>query len=303
MELLQLQYFIRVAHLEHMTEAAESLYVTQSSLSKTIQRLEQSIGVELFDRIGKKLKLNAYGQAFLPRAEKALFELEQGQQQLLDMSKSRQQSIRLAVTNASTLPQILHTFRERYPHTPLHVQMCATEEMEQLLQSDEVDFGFASLPINDERLDYEIVCDDPILIAIPRQHRLAQHRTEPLPLIELADEKLVGVKKGYHTRDLVDQACQNAGFVPQYIFEGNEPARLGAFIEAGIGIGFIPASGIPAASDQLCLVASEPPLFRQIVLVWQRDKYISAAAQEFRKVVHEHFDRLAKKSDFNKNNY
>ncbi len=298
MELLQLQYFVRVARLQHMTEAAESLYVTQSSLSKTIQRLEQSIGVPLFDRIGKKLKLNAYGEAFLPRAEKALLELEQGRQQLLDMSQSRQASIRLAVTNASTLPQILHTFRAQYPHIQFHVQMCATDEMESLLQKGEVDFGLTSLPIHDERLSYEIVFDDPILIAIPTSHKLAQAHMDSIALTELAHEQLVGVKKGYHTRDLVDQACREAGFVPQYIFEGNEPARLGAFIEAGIGIGFIPATGAPA-NDRICLIASQPPLSRQIALVWRQEQYISTAAQEFRRVVHEHFEELKQKQDHN----
>ncbi|MEW4371970.1 LysR family transcriptional regulator [Paenibacillus kandeliae] len=305
MELLQLQYFVRVAHLEHMTEAAESLYVTQSSLSRTIRRLEESVGVPLFDRIGKKLKLNSYGQAFLPRAEQALFELEQGRQQLLDMRHPEQSSIRLAVTNASTLPQILQTFRDQYPQIPFHVQMCATGEMESLLEKGEVDIGLASLPIHHNKLEYEIVLNDPILIAIPKTHELSQKRGDVLPLEMLANEPLIGVKKGYHTRDLVDQACTKAGFVPIYVLEGNEPARLGAFIEAGIGIGFIPATGIQsddAQNGKVWFVPSQPALMRQIVLVWRREKYISQAAQEFRRVVREHFAGLAENPTFYENN-
>lgn len=77
MELLQLQYFLAVARLEHMTEAARNLHVTQSSLSKTIQRLEEDLGVPLFDRVGRKLRLNESGSRFLRRTERALFELEQ----------------------------------------------------------------------------------------------------------------------------------------------------------------------------------------------------------------------------------
>ncbi|WP_411348275.1 LysR family transcriptional regulator [Paenibacillus sp. WLX2291] len=305
MELLQLQYFVRVAHLEHMTEAAQSLYVTQSSLSRTIRRLEESVGVPLFDRIGKKLKLNAYGQAFLPRAEKALFELEQGRQKLLDMRHPEQSSIRLAVTNASTLPQILQTFREQYPHIPFHVQMCATDEMESLLEKGDVDIGLASLPIHRDTLEYEIVLNDPILIAIPNTHHLAQKRVNELSLNELAGESLIGVKRGYHTRDLVDQACTKAGFVPTYILEGNEPARLGAFIEAGIGIGFLPATGIQTADDfssKVRLMPSQPPLMRQIVLVWRQETYISQAAQEFRRVVRGHFAKSAENQKNYENN-
>lgn len=82
MELLQLQYFLAVARLEHVTEAARNLHVTQSSLSKTIQRLEEDLGVPLFDRVGRNLRLNEFGSRFLRRAERALFELEQGSRSL-----------------------------------------------------------------------------------------------------------------------------------------------------------------------------------------------------------------------------
>ena len=82
MELLQLKYFLEVARLEHMTEAARSLHVTQSSLSKTIGRLEEDLGVPLFDRVGRKLRLNEFGSRFYLRAERALFELEQGSRRL-----------------------------------------------------------------------------------------------------------------------------------------------------------------------------------------------------------------------------
>lgn len=86
MELLQLQYFLAVARLEHMTEAARSLHVTQSSLSKTIQRLEEDLGVPLFDRTGRRLRLNEFGSRFLRRSERALFELNQGKQEMRDLS-------------------------------------------------------------------------------------------------------------------------------------------------------------------------------------------------------------------------
>lgn len=95
MELLQLQYFLVVARLEHVTEAARTLHVTQSSLSKTIQRLEEDLGVPLFDRIGRKLRLNEFGSQFLRRVERALFELEQGKQELRDLSSRNKAHLNL----------------------------------------------------------------------------------------------------------------------------------------------------------------------------------------------------------------
>jgi DNA-binding transcriptional LysR family regulator len=100
MELLQLQYFQVVGRLEHMTDAAQSLHVTQSSLSKTIQRLEENLGVSLFDRRGRALRLNTFGRTFLARVDKALFELEQGQQEICDLSSPERGSAELAVYTA-----------------------------------------------------------------------------------------------------------------------------------------------------------------------------------------------------------
>lgn len=113
MELLQLRYFLTLARCEHVTEAAGKLHVTQSSLSKTIQRLEDDLGAPLFDRLGRKLRLNEFGRTFLRRTEKALFELEQGKQEIADLSNPDHGTLQLAVTTASTLPGILREFRKK----------------------------------------------------------------------------------------------------------------------------------------------------------------------------------------------
>lgn len=146
MELLQLQYFLEVARLEHVTEAARSLHVTQSSLSKTIQRLEEDLGVPLFDRTGRKLRLNEFGNKFIRRAERALFELEQGKQEISDLSRGESGTLKLAVTTASTLPQMMREFRKKRPNIQFHVQMLTTLEMVTLLHRGEVDFCLSSSP-------------------------------------------------------------------------------------------------------------------------------------------------------------
>ncbi|MFC0215714.1 LysR family transcriptional regulator [Paenibacillus chartarius] len=294
MELLQLQYFLAVARLEHMTEAARSLHVTQSSLSKTIGRLEEDLGVPLFDRTGRKLRLNEYGTRFLRRAERALFELEQGKQEIRDVSNPEQGTIELAVTNASTLPTILREFRKQHPHTQFHVQMLTTQEMITLLQRGEADYGLSSPPIHGDDMECQIVFIDPILVAVPEGHRLANRSSAALT--ELKNESFVGVKKGYLTRDLVDDVCLSAGFAPNYVYEGNEPARLTALVEAGIGIGFIPSTAVNPREHIRYLRIEDHELVREIALLWHRDRYISRAALAFREVVVQYFGALSKQA-------
>ncbi|RUT30667.1 LysR family transcriptional regulator [Paenibacillus zeisoli] len=291
MELLQLQYFIAVARLEHVTEAARSLHVTQSSLSKTIQRLEEDLGVPLFDRVGRKLRLNEFGSKFLRRAERALFELEQGKQEISDLSSPEHGTLELAVTAASALPYILREFRKNRPDVQFYVQMLTTQEMVTLLHRGEVDFCLSSPSIHGDDINTQIVFFDPVLVAVPKSHRLAGQ--DSVSLAELRDEWFVGVKRGYGTRDLTDSVCQSAGFLPKYVYEGDEPARLGSLVEAEIGIAFIPSTASNANDHIHYLHVEGHELVREIALLSHKSRYISRAAQEFREVVVEYFAAMA----------
>lgn len=290
MELLQLKYFLTVARCEHVTEAAGKLHVTQSSLSKTIQRLEDDLGVPLFDRIGRKLRLNDFGRTFLQRTEKALFELEQGKREIADLSNPDQGTLQLAVTTASTLPGILREFRKNKPDIQFHVQMVSLENMSRLLHRGEVDFCLSSPPIHGDDIECQILYDDPIVVAVPMGHRYADRSS--IQLTELKDERIVGVKQGYGVRDMVDSVCQSAGFLPKYVYEGDEPARLTALVEAEIGLAFIPSTARNPHERIRYLQVEEHKLVREIALLSHKNRYISKAALEFRSVVMDYFSAM-----------
>ncbi|MFD2329540.1 LysR family transcriptional regulator [Cohnella sp. GCM10020058] len=294
MELLQLQYFIAVARLEHMTEAARSLHVTQSSLSKTIQRLEESLGVPLFDRTGRQLRLNAFGSRFLRRAERALFELEQGKQELSDLTDQKESTLKLAMTTASTLPGILKAFRKRRPSVHFHAQMANLTEMIALLRRGEVDFCITSPAVEEEGIRCQVVFDDPFVLAVPKGHRLADRNS--VSLGELRDEWFVGVKKGYGTRDWLDAVCDAAEFAPRYVYEGNEPARLSALVEADIGIAFMPGTARYPQANVRYLSLEDAGLTREIALLWHESRYLSEAALDFREVVFGYFESQSERS-------
>ncbi|MET1173264.1 LysR family transcriptional regulator [Paenibacillus sp. FSL K6-1122] len=290
MELLQLKYFLTVARCEHVTEAAGKLHVTQSSLSKTIQRLEDDLGVPLFDRIGRKLRLNDFGRTFLQRTEKALFELEQGKREIADLSNPDQGTLQLAVTTASTLPGILREFRKNKPDIQFHVQMVSLENMSRLLHRGEVDFCLSSPPIEGDDIECQILYDDPIVVAVPMGHRYADRSS--IQLSELKDEWFVGVKQGYGVRDMVDSVCQSAGFLPKYVYEGDEPARLTALVEAEIGLAFIPSTARTPHERIKYLQVEEHQLVRKIALLSHKNRYISKAALEFRSLVMDYFSAM-----------
>ncbi|OWA37536.1 LysR family transcriptional regulator [Saccharibacillus sp. O16] len=286
MELLQLQYFLEVARREHMTEAAQSLHVTQSSLSKTIQRLEEDLDVQLFDRTNRRLRLNEFGRLFLPRAESVLFELEQGRRELRDLAGGKPHMLKLAVTAASVLPPILSEFRKRMPEVQFHAErLTKTEMMERLLRG-EIDYALSS-PFAEERLVCQVVHVDPIVAAIPDSHPLASR--ESISLRELRGERLVGAKKGYGIRDLVERVAEAYDFMPSYVYEGDELSRLIPLVEADVGIALIPATAREERKGVHYVSLEEPELVRKIALIRNENHYFSRSEETFRDVVVEYF--------------
>ncbi|MFB5192166.1 LysR family transcriptional regulator [Alicyclobacillus fastidiosus] len=292
MELLQLQYFQVVARLEHMTDAARSLHVTQSSLSKTIQRLEEDLGVPLFDRSGRSLRLNQFGRTFLHRVERALFELEQGRQEISDLSSPESGSVELAVNTAGMLPEILRKFRGKQPHVHFHVQMSTTDEMRTLLRRGEVDFCLSSPPVRGDDIECQVMLLDSILVAVPKGHRLSDGSS--IAVTELKDEWFVGLKRGYSTRDITDRICQSVGFTPKHVYEGDEPARLRSLVEADIGLAFVPESSTWGSTEGNVqyLRIEHRDFVREIGLSWHRRRYLSRTALEFREIATDYFNRL-----------
>ncbi|AFC29016.1 LysR family transcriptional regulator [Paenibacillus mucilaginosus 3016] len=294
MELLQLEYFRTVARLEHMTEAAGVLHVTQSSLSKTIRLLEEDLGVSLFDRSGRKLRLNEFGRSFLARVERALFELEEGKREIVDLTKADYSTLSLAVNTAYMLPDILHRFREIRPHVQFHVQQLGTHEMEIRVKKGEIDFCCSSPPVQGSELVCDIVFQERIYLIVPTTHRFANR--DRVPLSELKEERFVSLNKGYGIRDLMDFHCEKAGFIPQNAYEGDEPATLGLLVQAGLGISFVPESALHfwPVENIVFLRIEEPVCERQIGLSRHHSRYLSNAAKEFRQVIIEHFRRMAR---------
>lgn len=280
-----------------MTEAAGVLHVTQSSLSKTIQRLEEDLGVSLFDRSGRKLRLNEFGRSFLQRVERALFELEEGKREIIDLTSADYGTLALAVNTAYMLPDILHRYREIRPQVQFHVQQLRTHEMEIRGKKGEVDFCLSSPPIQGSELVCDIVFQEQIYVIVPTTHRFANR--DRVSLSELKEERFVSLKKGYGIRDLMDFYCEKAGFVPVNAYEGDEPATLSPLVQAGLGISFIPKSALQVwpLENIVFLQIEEPVCIREIGLSRHQSRYLSSVAKEFRQVIIEHFQRIAKDDD------
>jgi DNA-binding transcriptional LysR family regulator len=292
MDLLQLRYFRTVARLEHMTQAAHSLYVSQSSLSKTITHLEHELGVSLFDRQGRQIRLNQYGQAFLRWVEQALAALDDGQRELADLVVGKQGQVALASMNVYLLPGLLQAFRERSPGITIRLFGNPREVTLAQLERGEVDLFFSTPSIDRPGIEQVSLLKEEICLAVPPGHWLANR--EAIRLSEVAHEPFLALKPGYNLRELTETFCQQAGFTPRIVFEGDEPMALLHLVKAGLGIACLPAlvwESIPEIAVAR-IPLEEPRCQREMFLLWSKERYLSAAAREFRDFLIAYFAAL-----------
>ena len=292
MELLQLQYFQTVARLEHMTRAAEELQIAQPSLSKTIARLEEDLGVSLFDRKNRQLKLNHYGRLFLERVNRVFLELNEGKREIEDELERGQTQITLAVSIPKVLPELLSSFLKKFPDIKFQQVLESTSSMKSLLEKAEIDFCISSVEIVGSDIVWEPLMTEQIYLVVPPEHPLAKR--EKIYLNEVKDEPFISMNTGFGFRNLTDEFCHEAGFVPNIAFEGDEPGVIGDLVRQGLGVAFIPEISWLGNSKPFPnkLEIIEPHCQRTIGLGWSKRRYLSNPGQHFRQYVLDYFSKL-----------
>ena len=292
MELLQLKYFQTVARLEHMTKAAEELQIAQPSLSKTIARLEEDLGVPLFDRKNRQLQLNQYGRLFLERVNRVFLELNEGKRELEELLERGQTQITLAVSIPRVLPQLVSSFLKTFPDIKFQQVLESTSSMKSLLEKAEIDFCISSVEIVGTDIVWEPLMTEQIYLVVPPDHPLA--RREKIYLHEVKDEPFISMNTGFGFRNVTDDFCREAGFVPNIAFEGDEPVVIGDLVRQGLGVAFVPEiSWLDNANpfpNKLEII--EPKCQRTIGLGWSKRRYLSDTAKQFRQYVKEYFSKI-----------
>lgn len=295
MEILQLRYFRVVARVEHMTNAAEELGITQPSLSKIIGRLEQEVGVPLFDRPGRSIRLNKFGKAFLEHVEMMFRVLDEGQRKVRDMAGIEHGEILLVAASLYWIPDLLHRFRIQHPSVNFQLLHRPLAEMAHRLETDACDFCFQSIPLIKPGIKWKPLLTDDIFLVVSPEHRLANR--ESIPLRTIADEPVVIEQVGNGLRDLIDNFCRQAGFTPRIVCEIDEPAALYEFVKANIGVAFTPALMSKQIEEHglRALRLTSPKCQRTFGIAWRQEHYLSQAARAFQQFAIAYFADLEKK--------
>lgn len=286
----QLQYFKAVAELQHMTKAAQVLSLSQPALSRSIAKLEEELGVPLFERKGKTLRLNRYGKLFLKSVDRATQAIEEGKQLILDQANPDYGTVTLAFLHSlgnHMVPELLRNFRARYPHIQFKLYQNATSKLLEQLEEGEIDLCLSSPVLTAENVVWSSLFKEDLYIVVPKNHRLAQ-RSE-VHLKEIALDPLITFKKDYGLRILVDSLFKEVNVNPQITFEGEEIMTVAGLVEACLGVAVIPKiDGLNTAN--LCFLPITAPQSQRVIgMAHLKNHYLSPAARRFRDFVLESF--------------
>lgn len=290
MEWQQLEYFQTVARLQHMTLAAETLSVSQPALSRSISRLERELGVPLFERQGRSIVLNRYGQLFLVRVNRMMKEYEEGRQEIQDMLSPENGEVSLGFLHTlgvHLIPELIKRFRELYPKITFQLHENNTSSLVDELASGGIDLCMATPKEAKLQIKWAKLWSEELFVLVPAGHRLAGRSS--ILLQEIEHEPLISFKQGNGLRKITDSLCQEAGISPRITFEGEEVHTIAGLVASGLGVALLPdTKGID--HNELAFVSVRSPVCqRDIGIAWVEGRYMSPAVKTFRQYVIDYF--------------
>jgi DNA-binding transcriptional LysR family regulator len=284
----ELRWFVAVAERGRVTQAADELHISQPALSRALARLQAELGVSLFDRRGRNLRLNRYGRLYLDHARRTLAELDAGQRALEDLAGDEHGLVSLgfAPTLSTWLvPALVSAFRDEHPGPRFQLHQDAVRPLVDLLHEGALDVLISPRP-GDPGLAWRALGSERLQLVVPPGHRLAGRKR--VRLSEAANERFVMLKHAFDFRDLVEDLCRRAGFEPESGFEAEDIASARALVGAGLGVAVVPPlhiTGTELARDARHLELSDPTAVRSIGIAWDERRYRSPATELFRAFV------------------
>ena len=295
--MLTITYFLpmdlQVSHLRTLqaiarhgsfSRAAQALNLTQPAVSMQVRHLEQSLGLPLLERVGKRAFPTRAGEVLLAHADRALRELETGVERVQELRGVVAGRVRLG-TSASIsiylLPPALRRFRARYPDTELVIVTGNAVEITRAVVANELDVGIVSLPVRDRELAVTPFFRDELVAIAPRES--AWRRVKSVDATTLTGESLILFEAGATLRRIIDGWFHKAGVAPRSPMELGNTEAIKKLVEAGLGLSVTSWFSVKDEVRQGVLTAIRltPPLERQIGLVRRRDKPKTPALDAF----------------------
>ncbi|MAT42427.1 MAG: transcriptional regulator [Anaerolineaceae bacterium] len=278
----QIQYFLKIVEMDSFSAASEELYISQSSLSKQIMSLEKELGIILFDRGKRQIKLTQAGKTFLPHAQAFL----RTYQMMIADLELHQDTPSLAVVAIPVIAQYgitgyLAAFRNQFPHVKLNLEEREAHEVLSGLANGQYDLAFLRDNYLDKKtFDLFEVTDDKLSVVVSKNHPFANR--DLISLHELTTENFIMFDKGTVVHEIAVDACREAGFEPRIFYASLRIESILGLVTSQSGITLMMEKVINYHKrPELTVVPLKEPVTSRIVLAHPRGRKLSHGAEFF----------------------
>lgn len=284
--LRQLRAFISVADTASFARAAERMHVSPSGLSMLVSELEKQLGLKVFSRSTRQVRLTDAGSEFLPLARKSLGDLEAAiaaTRSLADIQRGRVTVAASVVPAATLLPWVVSEFVRTYPGIQCAVKDGYEEEIRDQVRRGEVDLGVGTLLEDDTGLNESVLYEDHLMALMPDKHPLVERGA--VSWKDLALYPLIALTAQSPSRHLADDAFAAAGVVVKPQYEASFSSTIISMVAAGLGVAALPVN-VRQVSPRVKVHARllvRPTVKRKLGVYSRADTELSPAAQAFRR--------------------
>lgn len=293
MDFKQFEYVLTVFEEKNFSRAAKKLYISQPSLSQYIGRIENRLGITIFDRTANPIKLTNEGEVYIETAKNILNLVEQMKRKFHDISKLNIGKLNIGLTPSKAnyiLPKILPCFKEKYPYIDLSITEASSSTLEELLAKDMVDICLMNLPLKNSNLEYVPILTERILLCAPHDYKFkknSQNKDYPeIDISDLKDEWFILLKPDQRIRQINNILFYKAGFKPKILLETMNIETAQRLTSEGMGFCFVPESAIMygLACQPNYFSLGNPALTWTIAIVFNKNAYKTKAAEAFAEI-------------------
>ncbi len=287
-DLTDLQAFRAVVELGSFRKAADAISISQPALSRRIDKLEEALGVRLFERTTRSVTLTTVGRVFAPSAEQLLDDLDVALLGIRDVSSSRLGHVTIACVPSVAyyfLPNVIASYHRRFPRIRVKLLDAGANEVLSAVISGEADFGVSFMGSQEPEIDFKLLLQERFVAACRRDHPLA--RKKRVTWNELYEYEYVSVDKTSGNRLLLDQALTTVAPRAPSVCETRHVTTLLGLIEAGLGVAAVPSMAMPGHDHPLLTSVPlvEPVVKRRVGIVKRRGRPLTPAAEEFHRAI------------------
>ncbi len=282
MNFRHLRAFSTIADVGGFARAAARLNLSQPALSRQIHALEAELGIPLFDRIGRRVRLTSAGEDLLRRSRRLLSEVDSLGERARSLRSGETGVLRIATTPQAIetlLVDFLKQYQARHPGVEVHLVEDGGARLPDRLERGEAHLSI--MAAGDESMHGRLLCPLYLLAVMPDTHRLSRRRT--LDITELVDDPLLLMGRGFASREWFYAACHVAQIRPRVLLESTAPQTLLALAGAGYGVALVPSmvSIRRAKLRAVPVLHGRMPIGRWMIVSWNPQRFLARYAEQF----------------------